>query len=148
MIPSVCRAAYDRRLLTGETAEDVLGAITSQPALADIQLNAVIGEGRYEAYTGKEVTMTKFFPAWELPENDVFVQAALQGVAKAGLELRTRAYRFCTNAAYSAGVAGVPTIGFGPGEESDAHIVDERLRIEDLLAAARGYRAIAEAVLA
>ena len=24
------------------------------------------------------------------------------------------AYRFCTNAAYSAGVAGVPTVGFGP----------------------------------
>jgi len=147
VIPSICRTTYDRRLLPGETAEDVLKAITGRPELADIQLNAIIGEGRYTTYTGKEVTMTKFFPAWALPEEDAFVQAALQGLANAGLPPQTRAYRFCTNAAYSAGMAGIPTIGFGPGEESDAHIVDERLRIEDLLAAARGYRAIAETVL-
>jgi acetylornithine deacetylase/succinyl-diaminopimelate desuccinylase-like protein len=133
--------------LPGETAEEVLGAITGRPELADIQLNAVIGQGRYTTYIGKEVAMTKFFPAWERPEDDVYVQAALRGLVDAGLPPKTRAYRFCTNAAYSAGVAGVPTIGFGPGEESDAHIVDEHLRVDDLIAAARGYKAIAEAVL-
>jgi acetylornithine deacetylase/succinyl-diaminopimelate desuccinylase-like protein len=58
------------------------------------------------------------------------------------------AYRFCTNAAYSAGVAGVPTIGFGPGEESDAHMIDERLMVADLLSAANGYRGIIDAILA
>jgi hypothetical protein len=34
----------------------------------------------------------------------------------------------------------VPTIGFGPAEEHDAHVIDERLAVADLLAAARGYR--------
>ena len=58
------------------------------------------------------------------------------------------AYRFCTNAAYSAGIAGVPTVGFGPGCEEDAHVTDERVAVEDLLAAERGYRGIMEAVLA
>lgn len=51
-----------------------------------------------------------------------------------------RTYRFCTNGAYSAGQAGVPSIGFGPAAEGDAHGVDERLAITDLLAAAAGYR--------
>jgi acetylornithine deacetylase/succinyl-diaminopimelate desuccinylase-like protein len=57
------------------------------------------------------------------------------------------AYRFCTNGAYSAGIAGVPTIGFGPAKESDAHVVDERLLLSDLFAAAKGYQGIIEAVL-
>jgi acetylornithine deacetylase/succinyl-diaminopimelate desuccinylase-like protein len=41
----------------------------------------------------------------------------------------------------------VPTVGFGPAKESDAHMVDERLRLEDLEAATRGYEGIIEAVL-
>lgn len=147
VIPSLCRATYDRRLLPGETAEDVLGAITSLPAVQDVQLNAVVAQGKYTAYTGQTLTIEKFFPAWLYPEEDAFVQRTLQGLHAVGLTPNTRAYRFCTNAAYSAGVAGVPTVGFGPAEESDAHVINERLRIADLQRVADGYRGIIEAVL-
>lgn len=58
-----------------------------------------------------------------------------------------RAYHFCTNAAYSIGVAGVPTIGLGPGAEGDAHMVDEKISLDELEKAAKGYQAIIEAVL-
>ncbi|TFH59939.1 MAG: hypothetical protein E4G90_10155 [Gemmatimonadales bacterium] len=64
-----------------------------------------------------------------------------------GLAPELGAYRFCTNAAYSAGIAGVPTVGFGPALETDAHMVDERLRLTELEAASRGYLGIMEAVL-
>jgi acetylornithine deacetylase/succinyl-diaminopimelate desuccinylase-like protein len=46
------------------------------------------------------------------------------------------------------GIAGIPTIGFGPGTEADAHVVDERLSLNDLEKAAHGYQGIMEAVLA
>ncbi len=148
VIPSVCRATYDRRLLPGETADDVLGAIQSLSGLDDIDLRAVIGVGEYEAYTGQTLTWEKFFPAWLYPENEPFVQQSMSGLHAAGLRPDMRAYRFCTNAAYSAGLAGVPTIGFGPGGEHDAHVINERLKIEDLVAATRGYQGIMETVLA
>jgi hypothetical protein len=32
---------------------------------------------------------------------------------------------FCANSAYSAGIAGVPTIGFGPETDPDTHKVNE-----------------------
>jgi acetylornithine deacetylase/succinyl-diaminopimelate desuccinylase-like protein len=38
-------------------------------------------------------------------------------------------------------------LGFGPARETDAHIVDERAKIADLEAAARGYAGIIQAVL-
>jgi putative selenium metabolism hydrolase len=147
VIPSICKATYDRRLLVGETAESVLGAITMRPEVQGIELRAEIGVGEYTAFTGAALRCEKFFPAWLLPEDDVFVARALAGLQSAGLRPTTGAYRFCTNAAYSAGIAHIPTVGFGPATEADAHVVDERLRLSELLAAARGYRGIIDAVL-
>ena len=89
----------------------------------------------------------KFFPAWVFDEAHPFIQSALAGLRAVGLTPALRAYRFCTNAAYSAGLAGVPTIGFGPAAEGDAHVVDERLELAALHQAAQGYLGIIQAVL-
>ena len=148
VIPARCKATYDRRLLPDETAEEVLAAITSLPELKDINFNAKVAKGEHQAYTGKVLTCNKFFPAWELKENHPFVQTALHGLLASGLEPDMRTYRFCTNAAYSIGEAGTPTIGFGPGAEGDAHVVDEKISLDDLEKAAMGYKGIIEAVLA
>ncbi|HEY5728585.1 MAG TPA: YgeY family selenium metabolism-linked hydrolase [Anaerolineales bacterium] len=147
VIPSRCKATYDRRLLPNETVEEVLGAIQSLPELKDIPFNAGIAQGEHHAYTGKTLTCTKFFPAWELDAEHHFVQSALRGVSNSGIKPTLSAYRFCTNAAYSAGIAGVPTIGFGPGTEADAHVVDERLNLDSLEKVASGYAGIIQAVL-
>lgn len=147
VIPARCKATYDRRLLPGETAKDVLGAISSLSELKGINFSARIAEAEHRAYTGKMLRAYKFFPAWELEENHPYVQKALNGLRAAGLDPDTRAYRFCTNAAYSIGVAGTPTIGFGPGAEGDAHVVDEKIRLDDLEKAALGYKGMIEAVL-
>lgn len=148
VIPSVCKVTYDRRLLPDETAADVLAAITGAPGLADIQLRAEIAVGAYTAFTGATLRSEKFFPAWLLSEDDPFVARSLAALNAAGIAAKPSAYRFCTNAAYSAGIANVPTVGFGPATEADAHVIDERLKIDDLLAAAKGYRAIIAGVLA
>lgn len=147
VIPSVCRVTYDRRLLPGETAHDVLSSIAERPELADLKLNATIGLGKYSSYNGYTFTAEKFFPAWILPEADDYVQKTLGALHRAGIQASPGAYRFCTNAAWSAGVAGIPTIGFGPAQESDAHIIDERLKLEELIGACKGYQAISEAIL-
>lgn len=148
VIPSICQVTYDRRLLPGERKDEVLAAITSLPALTDIQLQAEIAVDAYTAFTGATLRSEKFFPAWLLPEDDAFVATALAALNAAGIAARPSAYRFCTNAAYSAGIAGVPTVGFGPATEADAHVIDEHVRLDHLFAAAKGYRAIIEATLA
>ena len=148
VIPSRCRVTYDRRLLPGETERDVLGAITDLPELAGIELHAIIAQGEHTTYTGAVLRGPKFLPAFVFQEEHPFVQTAARGLRSVGLDPQMGAYRFCTNAAYSAGVAGVPTIGFGPGREEDAHVVDERIGVADVLTAERGYRGIIEAALA
>lgn len=145
--PSRCRVTYDRRTLPGETPESVLGALLNQPEAQGLRCNAVIAQGEHRTYTGKVLQAQKFFPAWEFAEEHPFVQTALRGLRTVGLNPQLRAYRFCTNAASSAGKLGAPTVGFGPAAEEDAHVVDERLSIAELTAAARGYAGIVQEAL-
>ena len=147
VIPSICRATYDRRFLPGETAESVLASITALPEIADVTLNATIGRGEYRTYTGAMMQCEKFFPAWLLEEKHWLVQASMNGLIDAGLSPEKRAYQFCTNAAYSAGISGVPTVGFGPAKESDAHMINERLKLSDLFGVAAGYSGMISAIL-
>ncbi|MDP7643470.1 MAG: YgeY family selenium metabolism-linked hydrolase [Anaerolineales bacterium] len=147
VIPSRCRVTFDRRLLPGETPDSVLGQILEAPELKGIELKAEIAAGEYRAYTGNTMRGSKFFPAWVFDESHFFVQTALRGLRNVGGDPQVAAYRFCTNAAYSAGVAGVPTVGFGPATEGDAHVVDEKLAVLTLAAAARGYQGIVDAAL-
>ncbi len=147
MIPSRCRVTYDRRLIIGETSDEILGAITGSAELKGMGLRAEIATADYHTYTGAILRGTKFLPAWAFPETDSFVQTCLRGLRTAGLDPKIGAYRFCTNAAYSASVAGVPTVGFGPSGEEDAHTVDEHLELQSLIAAERGYRGIIDAIL-
>jgi putative selenium metabolism hydrolase len=147
VIPSRCRVTYDRRLLPGETPESVLAEIRGVPEAEGIELNAQIAQGEFETWAGAHFSGPKFLPAWLLDEEAPFVQSALAGLRSANLSPKLGAYRFCTNAAYSAGTAHVPTVGFGPGQEADAHVIDERVKVADLVTAAAGYRAIIEATM-
>jgi acetylornithine deacetylase/succinyl-diaminopimelate desuccinylase-like protein len=145
VIPSRCLVTYDRRLLAGETVESCLAGLKALPELAKI--NAIVAQGDHTTYTGTHLTGQKFFPAWKIAPDHPFVQVSLAGIQAAGLSPQLQAYRFCTNAAYSAGIVHVPTVGFGPSPEGLAHIVDEYIEIEDLQATARGYLGIIENVL-
>lgn len=147
VIPSICKATYDRRLLPGETAEGVVAEITGLAGVQGLPLDVRIGDGRYTAWTGAVLSAHKFFPAWVLDANHPVVARARAALTQAGQSPVLSAYHFCTNAAYTAGVAAVPTIGYGPATEADAHMIDERLRLEDLFAAAAGYGALIAGLL-
>lgn len=140
VLPDLCRVTLDRRLLVGETPEGVLGQVLS--ACGPVA-RVSMAEAGFKTYTGFNVAVPKFAPAWKTPVNHPLVRAALKGLAWAGLPPRLGAYGFCTNGSYSAGKYGLPTIGFGPANESQAHTVDEYIEVEALLAAVRGYRGIA-----
>lgn len=145
VIPTRCLVTYDRRLLHHETADVVIATLKDLPEFQDIRV--YITEGVHTTYTGATLRGPKFFPAWLLSPDHPLVQRALTGLHMAGFNPKLGGYRFCTNAAYSAGQAGIPTIGFGPSSEALAHVDDEYIELEDVAAAARGYQAIIASVL-
>lgn len=148
VVPNRCRVSYDRRLVPGETPESVLAEIRALPQLKTIQYTLTVLDGEEKTYTGKTLNGLKFFPAWVFEEDHPLVTAALKGLLSSGFDSRLGSFGFCTNAAYSAGIAGVPTIGFGPGTEPDAHTVNEKMKVSDIERAADGYLGMIQAILA
>ena len=148
VVPSGCRATYERRLLPGETREIIEAELRAACARAGAPDTIVeLATTNYRTYTGVRWVEPKWFSPWQTPEDHGLVQHALQGLRSAGLEPGLSSYQFCTNAAYSAGVAGVPTVGFGPSTEQHAHVIDEYLEVDQLLRARDGYTGIISTLL-
>lgn len=152
VVPSCCRATYDRRLLPGETEESVLAPLQSlleQLTAKDPSLRARVSyaEGQESCYTGNTIRGRRFFPAWLYSEEDAFVRDILTELRATGRETRVTQYSFCTNGSHYAGEAGIPTVGLGPSRESLAHTDDEYVDLEQLYLACEGYQAILRALL-
>lgn len=147
VVPDYCMATYDRRTLPGETVDDILQPIRLliDQALRNTGATArvTIAEDDFNTYTGHRVTAPNFAPAWFFDDDAPIVVGALEALRHAGLSPQLTHYAFCTNGSATAGRLGIPTIGFGPGDEALAHRVDEFVDIGELALAARGYAAIA-----
>ena len=148
VIPSMCRATFDRRLLPGETEDSVLDPIRKivqrlGDADPDFSADVSLAQASQVCYTGKTIETKRFFPAWRFNADETFVQQALSAVEQAGLVPKISYYSFCTNASQCAGLRGIPTIGFGPSRENLAHVLDEYVEIDQLEKARKGYTAIA-----
>ncbi len=152
VIPDRCKVTFDRRLLVGEGEETVLAPIREtierlRASDPDLQAEARIAVSDLTTYTGRTLQFKKFAPAWEFPEGAPLVQGALRALRRIGLQPAVRRYSFCTNGSYSASVAGIPTIGFGPSREDQAHVIDEYIEVEQLVWAGKGFAAIAQEML-
>lgn len=150
VVPDQCAATFDRRTLPGETAEGVLAPVAAAlqglvAGRAGARAQARIAEDDVATYTGYRLRAPNFAPAWYRDPADPFAAAALAAIDRAGPEAGTTHYAFCTNGSGTAAM-GLPTLGFGPGEEALAHRVDEFIAVADLEAAVAAYAAIAEAL--
>ncbi len=151
VVPDRCVATFDRRTLPGETEASVLSEVRAavdqvldgSDATADIR----IAMDDFDSYSGAHITAPNFAPAWFFHDHEPLVRMASSALANAGLTGRLSHYAFCTNGSGTAGRLGIPTIGYGPGDEELAHRIDEYVEIVDLERAARGYAAVARALI-
>lgn len=144
VVPEEAKITYDRRLLPGETEKDVLGRIEEVLApLArkndKIKYHLGIAEGEIVDKKGKTHIVKKFVPGWAYDREESFVKSSFQGLKNAGIEPKIDKYSFCTNGSMSAGILGIPTIGFGPSRENQAHVVDEYVELDQLEKTYDGY---------
>lgn len=143
VVPYLCRATFDRRLVLGEDSAAVLDPINSVIEGGE----ARIARGSASTYTGKRIEAERFFPAWSMSKENAIVKKCFEAVKSVNQNARLSRYSFCTDGSESAGKRGITTVGFGPSRESLAHTNDEYVEIRDLVKACEGYKAIAEALL-
>jgi putative selenium metabolism hydrolase len=143
IVPDGCRVRFDRRLTRGETMESVMASICG--ALEGLKgWQVEYTTAHVDTYTGRVLEMPDFHAGWALDANSELLQKARRGLQSAGLAGEFYAVPFCTNGSYSAGVAKIPTIVFGPSTVKLAHVVDEYIEIEELIRGAEGFIGLAK----
>lgn len=151
VVPSYCRATYDRRLLVGETRESVLAPIQKlldELMAKDPSIKAKVSYavGEEKCYTGETICGERFFPGWLYDEKESFVQDILAQLHAIGQTPEVTQYSFCTNGSHYAGEAGIKTIGLGPSPENLAHTDDEYIPLEQLYKVCESYGAVMKAL--
>jgi len=139
-VPDKCQIHIDRRMTVGENEETVLNELReiakSVNVEADIQVPIYSGKG----WTGLNFTNKAYFPTWYFEEEHDIVKSGLEAASIAlEKEAKSGFWSFSTNGVSVAGMKGIPTIGFAPGDESLAHSSKEFIVLEDLYKAVIFY---------
>ncbi len=143
-----CTISIDRRLTVGEDKEYALGQIADLPSVKKADAKVEMYTYERPAYTGLVYPTDCYFPSWVVQEDHV----ACQSVAETYKKLFNKAPRidkwtFSTNGVSITGFYGIPTIGFGPGKEAEAHAPNEKTWKEDLVTCAALYAALPQVYL-
>jgi putative selenium metabolism hydrolase len=140
-VPDEAILFIDRRMTFGETKEQAIAQVRALIP-AEHRASITVEEMFYDepSYTGFVFPVDKYFPAWALAENHPLVQAGIQARLLIGLgEAQTGKWDFSTNGTYWAGKAGIPSIGFGPGDERLAHTAGEFVPLAEVVKATEFY---------
>lgn len=140
-VPDQFTIYIDRRMTLSETREEVIAQVRG--LIPDyLQEEIQVEELFYDtpSYTGFTFPVPKFYPPWLLEDSHPLTQAAQQTVELLWNEKRELGtWDFSTNGTYWAGKAGIPSIGFGPGNEKFAHTIEEQVPLDEVVAAAEFY---------
>lgn len=139
-VPDYCKIMIDRRLTLGETAELAIQEIEGLPSVRKYGAKVEVEQFRKKAYTGEEYSVPCKFPTWKMDvEHKLCVMAKdiVGDVTKE--ETEYGAWRFSTNGVAICGIYHIPCIGLGPGNEEQAHSIDEYVSKKQMVQALECY---------
>ena len=134
-VPDEAFIYIDRRLTFGETRQEAMEQVKAliPPEFKD---KIKVEELFYDepSYTGFKFPVDKYFPPWALDETHPLVTAGQTVREAMGYpHAPSGKWAFSTNGTYWAGKAGIPCIGFAPGDEETAHTVLDSVPIDDVV---------------
>lgn len=151
--PSLCAVAdgctihLDRRLTVGETEQTSVQEILDLPSVRAAEATVTVLEYAVPSHTGLTYPTKKYYPTWDIDENDDAVQTAKTAYRVAfDTEPETGFWTFSTNGIATAGMHDIPSIGFGPGHEHFAHAPNEQVEIEHLVRCTAFYTALLKTI--
>ncbi|HLE11766.1 MAG: selenium metabolism hydrolase [Bdellovibrionales bacterium RIFOXYD12_FULL_39_22] len=146
--PSLCAVpdrAYihlDRRLTKGETKESAIAEVKEAVKRAGVEATVEILNYEVPSYTGLKYPTEKYYPTWVLDENHKLATSSVATYeAVFGSRPKVDKWTFSTNGIATMGMMGIPTMGFGPGNEIYAHSTNDQMPVEHLVKAAAFYAA-------
>ncbi len=146
--PSEVYITLDWRNVAHETPAEIVAKVQ---ALADSclaetgsqpQVHVAVTEREFTTYTNQKVRPSAVFPSFLLAEDSPILSAAHATLTQLlGRDDGVTIWNFATDGGHLM-AAGIPTIGFGPGDERLAHTNQERISLAQMMEATVAYAAL------
>ncbi len=144
IVPDECEISIDRRYMPGEDLKDILHEFE------EIFIGIMTFDKEFKAqveprifhettYTGYEKSVKKYHPPWITDRDNKFVIKAFKALRSIGQNPAEKYWKFGTDGSMSAGIYGIPTIGYSGAEEKWAHQPKEQVNIDEMLKTFDGY---------
>jgi putative selenium metabolism hydrolase len=132
-IPDECTIHIDRRLTIGETHDEALRQVQELTEVTAVEARVELLEYDSPSWRGFSYPTDKVFPAWETAASSTAVTAAMAAARSVlGREPRIHRSTFSSSGCATAGIFGIPTVGFGPADEVHSHSVDDQIPLAQL----------------
>lgn len=141
-VPDKASIHLDRRLTAGENLNSAVKEIEECVKRAGLEnVKIIVPEYHEKAYTGKTYPVQKYFPTWKLEQDSKWLKSSESAYKKLfSKEPLIDKWTFSTNCVFIMGKhPEIKCIGFGPGDEKEAHAPNESNCIEDLKTASAFY---------
>lgn len=139
-VPDECTIQLDRRLTYGETMESAVKEIKSLKGAENAEIEVLTYA--QPSYTGLVYPTDKYYPTWVVQKDHLIVRSAAEAYKMMfGKEPKIDKWTFSTNGIATMGKFGIPTVGFGPGNEVYAHGPNDQMAVWQLVEACKFYAA-------
>ena len=147
IIPDESEISIDRRYMPDQTIDDLLKEfeyLFDKIKNNDPDFNASVCARKYieRSYTGYEKEVAKYHPPWITDKDNPFVQKSIQALKQVGQNPKIAYWKGGTDGSMTAGLMGIPTIGYSGTEERYAHTPEEVVNIDMMMQSLEGYYSI------
>jgi putative selenium metabolism hydrolase len=141
-VPDQAMLYLDRRLTWGEDAALAISQVKEYitEALGEEPESVTMPDYTKRGWKNTDYSQELYFPTWKIDEDHEIVKAGVSAHSDLfGKAPVVDKWTFSTNGVAICGRHKIPMIGFGPGDESEAHAPNEKNRIEDLVICSAFY---------
>ena len=144
-VPDQAMLYLDRRLTWGEDADLAIEQVKEAVYEALGEYPESVTMPRYEetGYKDYDYFQELYFPTWKIEESHPLVRGGVRAYEHLyHKKPEVDKWTFSTNCVAICGRHKIPCIGFGPGDEKEAHAPNEKNRIEDLVICSAFYASL------
>lgn len=127
MVPGGCVIHVDRRMIPGETVEDIVAKVRSALAAADLKSPVEVAVAEEEG----------IYDAAEIDSEAKTVALMTEALESQGEQLRIFGTPYSSDIRHLINSSGIEAVTYGPGRATEMHARDEHIKVDDLTRAAR-----------
>ncbi len=145
-VPDQAMLYLDRRLTWGEDADLAISQVREAifEALGEYPESVTMPRYEERGYRNLDYFQELYFPTWKIEESHPLVQGGVKAYeALFQKKPEVDKWTFSTNCVAICGRHKIPCIGFGPGDEKEAHAPNEKNRVDDLVICSAFYASLA-----